>query len=135
MDIGTPATATHPSPPSRTDDARTPQARVLPSAVSDQQFAHGLLDVEGFVPVRVDTHPHPNWLAVARGLYTHGTGSDGRFIPRPGMDPQLALRHIGAVLQSPRLDEHQRDQAVAQLLADWFLVVVLESGPSAGPIR
>jgi hypothetical protein len=109
-----------------------PASTFLPVEVSDQQFAHGLIRTDGYLPPSAPIDH--GWLSAAAHLYGYGTGLTSRFVPRLGIDGERALRHLGALLRTPQLESGRRDNAVALLLRAWFTSVALEAGPVAGAL-
>lgn len=72
------------------------------------------------------------WSNVASHLMWMGSSSIVSAIPRPGINRDQALLHVGAVLHAVDMSVEHREAAAAYLLANWFDAITLSGGVSAG---
>lgn len=61
------------------------------------------------------------WHAMAKRILLRGISLDYALEPRAGVDALAALRHLGAVLQSPDCTDDRKVVAVGFLLQNWFV--------------
>jgi len=75
-----------------------------------------------------DMNPHlrdqatgaPKWLKVFSDWFYGGLPKTTEFIPKPGIDGQLALRHIASIMRSFDPQHEHKTAGCAWLLSLWF---------------
>jgi len=93
-----------------------------PTPVSDLQMAFpgslgDLLPPEQQIPSEFWDGQTP-WNQLTSRWFFHGL--KGTFVPKPGIDLELALRHIKTILGSFEPQHEHKEAAVAYLMSLWF---------------
>lgn len=71
------------------------------------------------IPASITTVENP-WSNVAASLMWGGSAAMLSALPKPGIDQERALLHVGAVLLAVDLTVEHREAAAAYLLSEWF---------------
>lgn len=95
-----------------------------PIAVSEIDLAFGG-DIRRLMPAVIDRkyedfNSGNQCVDLISTWFFSGLPKDTVFVPRPGIDKSLALRHITAILRSFAPSHEEKTAACAQLLDLWF---------------
>jgi len=72
-----------------------------------------------------------SWIDFQSTWFFTGLPKSTQFVPRDGIDPKLALRHLSAVMGSFEPQHEHKTAAVAWLASRWFESVDYGQGASA----
>lgn len=115
------------APPQVAEAARTASAPILPRLVNQLDMAFGGgPDMEKLfmvpmadIPVEFQ-HGHTKWNDLASRWFFSGLPRETEFVPKAGIDSNVALRHL-ATIQGSFAPKHEHKEAcVAYLMSLWF---------------
>ena len=104
---------------------------ILPVSVSSVNMVFGG-DIEKLLPKYEDvpeefksgSYSH-KWIKLFNTWFMQGLPENTDFIPKEGIDPKAALRHIAAIMRSWEPKHEHKEAGCAYLLSLWFSDVII----------
>ncbi|MFE9232014.1 hypothetical protein [Cellulosimicrobium funkei] len=94
-----------------------------PVEVTNLEMAFGAR-VHHLMPAYGSVKPDPDWRALQQRWFFSGLPAETQMMPKEGVDPKLALRHLRTIQGSFAPKHEHKEEAVAFLLGEWFEFVV-----------
>ena len=89
-------------------------------------------NVDGWLPpyeeIPAEFKKLNQWTKLISSWFFNGLSKDTEFYPKPGIDSNAALRHVGYCMRSWEPQHEHKEAGCGYLMSLWFDKVVLEDG-------